>query len=65
MSGMGAFILKNFGAFIRWAFTGFRGSYKLLAEGTAENNMKNDVKNIIIALLFFFVVMALIQYFFF
>lgn len=65
MSGMGAFILIHIGAFIRWSFTGFRGSFKGFAEGAPDAVMKNDIKNIMVALVLFFAFMFLIQFFFF
>ncbi len=65
MSGMGAYVLIKIGAFIRWFFKGFKGSYKLLAEGNGTDTMKNDIKNILITLASFFIVMSIIQLLFF
>lgn len=51
MSGFSAYILKHIGAFVRWAFGGFKDNFETLLNGeNPGTTFNNDVINIVLAL---------------
>lgn len=64
MMGFSSFILRHIGAFVRWAFGGFKQDFELiLNDKESDEKLYNDVINIFIGFLLLFSVLLCVGLF--